>query len=120
MLHYVDLEAGRGLMLCPTQSTHPGSIQSELLKSFQLTCSVVRRVLRGGRGEGEDGMESESESGSDDWDSDEEVEKGKEGEPEAAQPFRPMASSIIEHGVLWGCSTSSLKTVASMHYWVIG
>lgn len=114
MLHYVDLEAGRGLMLCPTQSTTPpGNIHCELLKSFQLTCSVVRRVLRGGRGEGE-----ESESESDDWDSDEEVEGGKE--EEAARPFVPRASSVIEHGLLWECGTCSLKTVASMRYWVIG
>lgn len=117
LLHYVDLEAGRGLMLCPTQSMPPGSIQTELLKSFQLTCSVVRKVLRGGREEGEDGTESQSES--DDWDSEEEVEGWKEKE-EAARPFVPKASSVVEHGVLWECGTRSLRTVACMRYWVIG
>lgn len=119
LLHYVDLEAGRGLMLSPTQAKPPGNIQSELLKSFQLTCSVVRKVLRGGRGEGEDGTESQSESESDDWDSEEETEGG-EVEDVTARPFVPKASSVVEHGVLWGCGTSSLKTVASMRYWVIG
>lgn len=120
MLHYIDLQSGRGLMICPTtQSTPPGCIHSELLKSFQLTCSVVRKVLRGGRAEGEDGTESRSES--DDWDSEEdEGEGGKEEREAATRPFVPKASSVVEHGVLWGCGTRSLKTVASMRYWVIG
>lgn len=104
-------------MVCPTHSTSPGCIQSELLKSFQLTCSVVRKVLWGGRGEGEDGTESQSESESDDWDSEEE-EGGKE--EVATRPFVPKASSVVEHGMLWECGTRSLKTVATMRYWVIG
>ena len=105
-------------MVCPTHTTPPGCIQSELLKSFQLACSVVRKVLRRGRGEGEDGTESQSESESDGWDSEEEEEGGEE--KAAPQPFVPKASSVVEHGILWECGTRSLKTVAVMQYWVIG
>lgn len=106
-------------MVCPTHTTPPGSIQSELLKSFQLACSVVRKVLCQGRGEGEDGTESQSESESDDdWDSEDEEDRAKE--EVASQPFAPRAGSVMEHGILWECGTRSLKTMATMRYWVIG
>jgi hypothetical protein len=78
---------------------------------------VVRKVLRGSKGDGEDGIEIQSESESDDWDSEEEEEEKGE---EATRPFVPRASSVMEHGVLWECGTQSLKTVATMRYWVIG
>ena len=117
LLHYMNLEAGRGLMLCPTHTMPPGHVHSEVLKSFQQTCSMVRKVLQCGRCKGEGAVESESES--DDWDSEEEEEQGEEQEV-MPRPFAPKASSVVEHGVLWECSTRSLKTVATLRYWVIG
>lgn len=104
-------------MLCPTQTTPSGCVQSELLKSFHQTCYVVRQVLRGGRREGEESAESPSESESDEWDSEGE---GEEQEVKVPRPFIPKASSVVEHGVLWECRTRSLKTTATMRYWVIG
>ena len=118
LLHYVDLQPGRGLMLCPTHTTPPGCIHSELLKGFQQTCCAVRQLLRGSGVEGEGGVESDSES-DDDWGSEDEEEHGGVQEV-LPRPFAPKASSVIEHGVMLECSTNSLKTVASLHYWVIG
>lgn len=118
LLHYIHLEAGRGLMLCPAHTTPPTCVQSELLKTFQQTCSVVRKVIRGGVVEGGTGSQSDSES--DDWDSEEEEEEEEEAKKKiVSQPFAPKASSVHEHGVMFRCTTRSLKTVA-LQYWVIG
>ena len=68
--------------------------------------------------EGEECVESDSDSSdSDNWDSEE--EETKEGVSKPC-PFAPRASSVVEHGVLLECSTQSLKTSASIHYWIIG
>ena len=69
--------------------------------------------------EGEGGAESQSDSESDDWDSEEEEEEEAKKKI-ASQPFAPKASSMHEHGVMFRCTTRSLKTVATLQYWVIG
>lgn len=67
---------------------------------------------------GEHCLESESESDSEDWDSENEESRDQsEGVP---HPFAPKASSVVEHGILLECSTQSLKTTASLRFWIIG
>lgn len=63
--------------------------------------------------EGEECVESDSDS-DDDWDSEHEDVK------EEQHPFAPKASSVVEHGILLDCSTRSLKTTATLQYWIIG
>ena len=76
-------------------------------------------------------MESDSESDEDDWE-DEEEESGldskkKEDDEEKAlvSPFAPLASSVVEHGVLFHCTPSSpdkhkKQSVPTLRYWVVG
>ena len=129
LLHYVCLESGCGLMLCPTHTTPPGTVHSELLLSFQSTASRVREVLRGrasGGGvfrEGSDDEEEEEEEDEDDDDSEgSECDMRKSANsPASVSPFIPQRSSVIEHGVLLECNAASnLKVRSCLQYWVIG
>ena len=118
LLHYINLEPGRGLMLCPTHSMPPGPIHLELLQCFQHACCSIRGLLREKEVAGDDGG---VESVSDDLGSDEEVEDGSSMENEASpNPFTPLLSSVFEHGIMLDCSAQSLRTTAALRYWVIG
>lgn len=77
-------------------------------------------------------MESDSDSGESDWEDDEESdglgrrEFVKEREEKALEsPFAPLASSVVEHGVLFHCKPSSpgkqqKQSAPTLRYWVVG
>ena len=119
LLHYICLESGRGLMICPFHTT-PGNVHSELLLCFQCTCSSMREVLRG-RVLGCVLKEEDDEDNDDDskgWESEGEIVKGS---PVSSSPFAPQDSSVVEHGVLLECyAAQTFKAKASLQYWVIG
>ncbi len=77
LLHYLTLDSGRGVMLCPAHATPPGAVQAELLQCFHRCCLAVRSVLRSGRTSG--GAEEDSDSSDSDIWSDEEKEEREEG-----------------------------------------
>ena len=77
-------------------------------------------------------MESDSDSGESDWEDDEESdglgrrEFVKKREEKALEsPFAPLASSVVEHGVLFHCKPSSpgkqqKQSAPTLRYWVVG
>lgn len=77
-------------------------------------------------------MESDSDSGESDWEDDEESdglgrrEFVKKREEKALEsPFAPLASSVVEHGVLFHCKPSSpgkqqKQSAPTLCYWVVG
>ena len=77
LLHYVSLDPGRGVMICPTHATPPGAVHSELLLCFQRTAVAVREVLVGRVG-GSEGVEDEEESEGSEWGSEEEEKEEEE------------------------------------------
>ena len=90
----------------------------------------MRRVLRGRVMEGVSCVESDSDSDESDWEDEEEIEgierefvKKKE-EKALESPFAPLASSVVEHGVLFHCKPSSpdkhQKQPPTLNYWVVG
>ena len=110
LFHYVCIEYGRGLMICPTQGTPTGSEHSKLLSCFHSTCSNMRAVLhasvQGAEGEGDD-------SGA--------CSEGQQYVRKSVSTFPSWSSSVMEHGVLLQCSSiQSNKVKASLQYWVIG
>ena len=77
-------------------------------------------------------IESDSDFDEDEWEDEEEsngierefVEE-KEEEKALESPFAPMASSVVEHGVLFHCKPSSpdkqrKQSTPTLRYWVIG
>lgn len=131
LLHYVCLEDGHGLMLCPTHTTPPGVVHSELLLCFQSTASRVREVLLGRAtrnrevsDDDDDEEEDYDEEDESDYDNDSDLEQSTEEFEKSiisASPFIPRKSAVIEHGVLLECNTtSSLKVRSFLQYWVIG
>ena len=127
----MNLSPGRGGIICPTYATPPGPIQSELLQCFRRTCLSVRRVLRGRVvGEGVSRVESDSESDGDEWEDEEEScstdrSFARKRERREKPPFYPLASSVVEHGVLLHCTPSSSdgrkkQLTPTLRYWVVG
>ena len=80
-------------------------------------------------------MESDSDSGESDWEDDEESDglaigrrefvKKREEKALEESPFAPLASSVVEHGVLFHCKPSSpskqqKQSAPTLRYWVVG
>ena len=91
----------------------------------------MRRVLRGRVvGEGVSCVESDSESDGDEWEDEEEgdsIDRGfaRTKERREKPPFYPLASSVVEHGVLLHCTPSSSdkhkkQSTPTLRYWVVG
>ena len=78
-------------------------------------------------------MQSDSDSGESDWEDDEESDglgrrefvKKREKKALEESPFAPLASSVVEHGVLFHCKPSSpgkqqKQSAPTLRYWVVG
>ena len=75
-------------------------------------------------------VDSDTDSDECDWEDEEEIERGfaKKEEEKASgsvSPFAPLASSVVEHGVLFHCKPSSpdknqKQSAPTLRYWVVG
>ena len=80
--------------------------------------------------EGVSCVESDSDSDESDWEDEEESDgierefEKKKKEKDLESPFAPLASSVVEHGVLFHCKPSSPdrhhKSAPTLRYWVVG
>ena len=70
-------------------------------------------------------VESESESEDDDWSDDEWEEEEQVKTKEERSPFAPVASLVMEYGMLLQCTPSSTdkqkkQATPTLRYWVVG
>ena len=75
-------------------------------------------------------VDSDTDSDESDWEDEDEIERGfankeEEKASESVSPFAPLASSVVEHGVLFHCKPSSpdkhqKQSVPTLRYWAVG
>lgn len=128
VLHYIDLHAEKGVMLCPIHTAPIGAVHREVLECFVEVCGCIRQTMwrrRCGRGAVE---EEEDYSENDD------EEDGEEEHPRnppvctiipstPPPPPSPPNPLVIEHGVLLSCAmdqSSDKHRAPSFNYWVVG
>eukprot|EP00731_Ephydatia_muelleri_P030885 Em0022g399a len=125
VLHYIDLHAERGVVVCPIHTIPTGAVHKEVLECFAEVCGCIRQTLwrrRSGKGMGEEDDYFDGDDG-------EEEEEGHWQHPVASSTPPPSLKSppcptVIEQGVLLSCSMDQSSTnkhqAPSFDYWVVG
>lgn len=112
LLYYVTLDEGRGVVISPCdEHTSNQPVNTQLLVGFKDVVGTIHQILYKKYKEEKDEEEE-----------DEMIRLSSPDVHKDNNPFINEGSSVIEHGILMECSTTSHTSfpVPTLQYWVVG